>query len=408
MHVHICDNDVHHCSAIVTASARVLLRSGGLGDAGHGIGPFNVRYKTGRPFGGVSISVWRIPLWLASGSGCSNQHLPSDRDSVFQFIHSREVRQCLPPNWDPPADFCHCGPKIAITTAVKPFGDRVVLVGDCGATRLYKDGIGSAYRTAKAAARTIVFHGLSEGSFRRHYWPVCKKISRDNTLGHFVFTVTRQMQKYGFARRALWRMVSEEQRVSGPSPRMSMVLWDTFTGSAPYSSVLRRILNPVFIARFLWELTGRNLAIKTPEEGLMESTVLGRWFKDGEIICRQGELGDCLYVVEKGKVELMHRDGNKEFCVRVVEEGNAWDEEGLLERDHRRGATARAVGEVCVLTIERRLFLDRLQEDPSFVLKIMRKMSRRIQELEGALVCSANQLSCVAPSGTGHPRPTIR
>lgn len=182
-----------------------------------------------------------------------------DKELVAQFINSREVRQCLPPNWSPPADFCHCSPKIAISGAVQPFGDRLVFVGDCGVTRLYKDGIGAAYRTAKAAARTAMFHGVSEKSFREHYWPVCKKISRDNAIGGFVFAATRQIRKHRFARRGLWRMVSKEQRVSGIQPRMSTVLWDTFTGSAPYGSVLLRTLNPAFVGRFLWELTIGNL-----------------------------------------------------------------------------------------------------------------------------------------------------
>ncbi len=182
-----------------------------------------------------------------------------DKDLVQTLINSREVRQCLPPNWEPPADPCHCSPKIAINTAVQPFADRLVLIGDCGTTRLYKDGIGAAYRTAKAAAKTVVFHGFSEADFRQHYWPICKKICRDNAVGKFVFTVTRLIQKYAFARRALWRIVSKEQKLSGATPRMSTVLWDTFTGSAPYSSVLLRTLHPAFIARFAWELTVSSL-----------------------------------------------------------------------------------------------------------------------------------------------------
>jgi flavin-dependent dehydrogenase len=182
-----------------------------------------------------------------------------DKELIAQFINAREVRQCLPPNWVPPAELCHCSPKIAISSAVQPFADRLVFVGDCGVTRLYKDGIGAAYRTAKAAARTVTFHGFSEQSFRKHYWPVCKKISRDNALGELVFAATRQIRKHRFARRGLWRMVSKEQRVSGLQPRMSTVLWDTFTGSAPYRSVLLRTLNPAFVARFFWELTVGNL-----------------------------------------------------------------------------------------------------------------------------------------------------
>ena len=135
----------------------------------------------------------------------------------------------------------------------------------------------------------------------------------------------------------------------------------------------------------------------------MQSATLGRWFKDGQVICRQGELGDCLYVIEKGQVELMRRAGGKEFCLRVLEAGDIWGEGGLLERDHVRSATARAIGEVCLLTIEKRMFLDRVHEDSSFALKIMRKMSRRIRELEDALVHTAEPLTTdlqVVPQGS--------
>jgi CRP-like cAMP-binding protein len=125
----------------------------------------------------------------------------------------------------------------------------------------------------------------------------------------------------------------------------------------------------------------------------MQSAVLGRWFKDGQVIYRQGELGDCLYVLGKGQVELMRRDGSVELCLRVLKEGDMWGEGGLLHRDHVRATTARAIGDVCVMTIDKRMFLDRVHEDPSFVLKIMRQMSRRIGELEDTLVRSAGQLT---------------
>jgi CRP-like cAMP-binding protein len=125
----------------------------------------------------------------------------------------------------------------------------------------------------------------------------------------------------------------------------------------------------------------------------MQSNVLGRWFKDGQVICHQGELGDCLYIIGKGQVELMRRAGSKEFCLRVLEAGDIWGEGGLLEGDHVRSVTARAIGDVCLLTLHKRMFLDRVHEDPSFVLKIMRKMSRRIRELEDALVHTAEPLT---------------
>jgi hypothetical protein len=177
-----------------------------------------------------------------------------DRELIESVVGSREVKQCLPANWTMPKDYCHCSPKISIGSATRPFADRVVFVGDCGTTRLYKDGIGAAYRTAKAAARTAVFKGISATAFEKNYWPICKSIKNDNRLGKFVFAVTRQVQKHDFARRALWRMVAREQLTTSRNRRMSSVLWDTFTGSAPYRDVLLRTLHPAFMAQFGWNL----------------------------------------------------------------------------------------------------------------------------------------------------------
>ncbi|HVP43376.1 MAG TPA: hypothetical protein VMS96_08075 [Terriglobales bacterium] len=177
-----------------------------------------------------------------------------DRQLVQSLLDTREMKEVLPANWKQPEDYCHCSPKISTDTAVEPFADRLVFIGDCGTTRLYKDGIGAAYRTAKAAAKTAIFKGIAAEDFRRHYWPVCRQIHQDNLIGRLVFAVTRLIQGQGFARRGIWRMVSKEQQTPGSSLRMSTILWDTFTGSAPYKSVLRRALHPGFLARLLWEM----------------------------------------------------------------------------------------------------------------------------------------------------------
>ncbi|MBI4623052.1 MAG: hypothetical protein HY736_07520 [Verrucomicrobia bacterium] len=172
---------------------------------------------------------------------------------VQSFLNAGEVRQCLPPGWQRPETFCHCSPRISTSGAVQPFSDRVVFIGDCGMARLYKDGIGSAYRTAKAAARAAVFDGVAREDFRRHFQPVCETIRRDNLVGKLVFAFTRQIQHRRFARQGMLRMVMREQQQARGAPRMSMVLWDTFTGSASYGNVFLRTLHPFFWCRLLWD-----------------------------------------------------------------------------------------------------------------------------------------------------------
>ena len=184
-----------------------------------------------------------------------------DKPLVQSLLDSPELKRCLPPNWRLPADFCHCAPKISVQSAVHPIADRIVFVGDCGTSRLYKDGIGAAYKTAKAAAKTALFAGVSGEDFRRHFWPACQKLRADNRIGELVFAITRQIQKRTYARRGLWRMVSKEQQLQGGQRRMSTVLWDTFTGSAPYREVFLRALHPSFLIRFMWEIVRGSLPL---------------------------------------------------------------------------------------------------------------------------------------------------
>jgi flavin-dependent dehydrogenase len=170
------------------------------------------------------------------------------------FVNSPEVRACMPSDWDPNQRSCQCSPRINIQGVKKPYADRVLFIGDCGITRLYKDGIGAAFRTAKAAASTAIFEGISEEAFRRHYMPLCRSIKSDNLLGKVTFAVTQQIQKMRFARKAVLRMTVDEQQKEGPDRRMSGVLWDMFSGSAPYRDIFLRTLRPAFLGKFGWAL----------------------------------------------------------------------------------------------------------------------------------------------------------
>jgi len=185
-----------------------------------------------------------------------------DKKVFESFLESPEVKSCMPPEWQLAEFACNCSPRMNVHGAARPFGDRIVFIGDSGVTRLYKDGIGAAYRTAKAAARTAVFAGISAQDFKRNYWPTCKAIRNDNAIGHLVFAVSGQIQKRRLARTAVARMVVNEQMNPRLAPRMSSVMWDMFTGSATYREIFLRTLHPIFLGRlfasFIASLFGRS------------------------------------------------------------------------------------------------------------------------------------------------------
>jgi len=116
----------------------------------------------------------------------------------------------------------------------------------------------------------------------------------------------------------------------------------------------------------------------------MTTGALGKLYADGEVIVRQGEAGNCMYVIQGGQVEVLLRKGDSDVCVAVLGEGDFFGEMALFDQEVR-SATVRARGEVRLLTLEKKSFLRRIHEDPSLAFRIMEKMSHRIRELNGAL-----------------------
>ncbi|HEX9799207.1 MAG TPA: hypothetical protein VGC00_03455 [Thermoanaerobaculia bacterium] len=168
-----------------------------------------------------------------------------DDELVRTFFAAAEVRACFP-GGALPLSACHCMPRINLAARGPAWADRLVMVGDSGVTRLYKDGIGAAYRTAKAAATTALLQGVSAHAFARFYGPACRRIDRDNQIGRFLFACGHSAQHLRPARRALLRMTRREQAASGGTARLSGILWDLFTGSASYGDILRRGCHPGF------------------------------------------------------------------------------------------------------------------------------------------------------------------
>ena len=117
----------------------------------------------------------------------------------------------------------------------------------------------------------------------------------------------------------------------------------------------------------------------------MGSGDLGKTYGDGEIIIRQGDVGDCMYVIQAGEVEVVREDGDKAVRLAVLGEGDVFGEMALFDRE-TRSATVRALGEARVLTLDKRTFLRRVHEDPSVAFRIVQRMSHRIRQLNDELV----------------------
>lgn len=127
----------------------------------------------------------------------------------------------------------------------------------------------------------------------------------------------------------------------------------------------------------------------------MAEGVLGKVYADREIICRQGEHGDCMYIVQTGSAEVLRRSDTGETVLGELSGGDIFGEMSIFDRQPR-SATVRARGEVRVLTLDRRAFMRRVHEDPTLALRILEKLSLRVRRLDEEVVQLRAQVAAAA------------
>jgi CRP-like cAMP-binding protein len=120
---------------------------------------------------------------------------------------------------------------------------------------------------------------------------------------------------------------------------------------------------------------------------------LGKTYSDGEIITRQGDVGECMYVIQEGQVQVVVERDGVETPLRIANEGEFMGEMAIFDREER-SATLRAVGEARLLTIDKKNFLKRIHSDPSLAFRLVQTMSKRVRDLSDEI---ARLKSSVAP-----------
>jgi CRP-like cAMP-binding protein len=53
----------------------------------------------------------------------------------------------------------------------------------------------------------------------------------------------------------------------------------------------------------------------------MKESELGRTYKDGEIICQEGDVGESMFVIQSGTVEVSKKHNGGEMVLRTMTKG---------------------------------------------------------------------------------------
>ncbi len=112
----------------------------------------------------------------------------------------------------------------------------------------------------------------------------------------------------------------------------------------------------------------------------MKDSELGREYSDGDVICKEGEKGEVMYVVQTGRVKITKKDPKGDLAIATLEKGEIFGEMALFDK-MSRSATAKASGAARVLSIDKKKLFTTLSRDPTLAFKILESMSRKIRKL---------------------------
>lgn len=104
-------------------------------------------------------------------------------------------------------------------------------------------------------------------------------------------------------------------------------------------------------------------------------------FASGQTIFTDGEVGDCMYGILTGEVEL-YVDGK---VVETIHAGDVFGMGALVVPEQTRASTAIAKTDSELAILDRRGFLFAVQETPMFALLVMRSYSERLRTLKRSI-----------------------
>jgi CRP-like cAMP-binding protein len=105
----------------------------------------------------------------------------------------------------------------------------------------------------------------------------------------------------------------------------------------------------------------------------------GRVVENGQLIFREGEDGDQMYIIQDGAVKISKNIGGREHTLAVLNKGDFFGEMAIVSM-MKRSANASAVGEVHLLAFNREGFIQMIEKNAKIALNIIDKLCKRIDQ----------------------------
>ena len=119
-------------------------------------------------------------------------------------------------------------------------------------------------------------------------------------------------------------------------------------------NVFRKILEFIFTLNYeqnMKFLEGINIPLDSTIKSIMANNLIQEIYTKGQYICKEGEVGSCMYIIKEGEVECIKKDK----VVRVLKQGDNFGQKALLE-NAKRSLDVRAKTDVKIYSISSSFF----------------------------------------------------
>ncbi|MBX3016437.1 MAG: EAL domain-containing protein [Bdellovibrionaceae bacterium] len=120
---------------------------------------------------------------------------------------------------------------------------------------------------------------------------------------------------------------------------------------------------------------------------MQQSNILFRDFKAGDVIFRQGEDGNCAYIIEEGRVQISLEKNGDSFPVSIMGVGEIFGEMAILDGLPRAG-TARCMEDTRLCVVSSDQLYNRIHQSDSVVRLLVLLLIKRTRSMNAKLVSS--------------------
>jgi len=105
--------------------------------------------------------------------------------------------------------------------------------------------------------------------------------------------------------------------------------------------------------------------------------------KAGEVLFREGDVGDEMYLIKSGQIRITKSIGDEEKTLAILKEGDFFGEMAVLDRSPR-SASAIAHTDCELIIVDREAFLKQVKENP-FIEYVIETLTKRLRQTDEML-----------------------